>query len=110
MQARGHEVRKRVGVAGEDLEVETGLGDLDVWWLASYGGGLAEKPELLVLNKSDAMTPRETSARMRALSKASGQPVALMSGVTGQGVPEILRALMDKVHAARREVAETVVA
>ena len=56
--------------------------------LEAYGGGLAEKPELLVLNKSDAMTPREASSRRSALAKASGRPVMLMSGVTGQTSPK----------------------
>ena len=69
--------------------------------LEAYGGGLAGKPELLVLNKSDAMSPRETSARRAALAKASGQDVRLLSGATGAGVPELLRRLMDTVHAGR---------
>ena len=71
--------------------------------LESYGGGLAEKPEILVLNKADAMTAREASARRAALAKAAGRPVALMSGATLQGVPEIIRQLMDAVHQARRD-------
>ena len=69
--------------------------------LQAYGGGLADKPELIVLNKADAMTAREASARRSALEKASGQKVALMSGVSGQGVQEQLRRLMDTVQAAR---------
>ena len=69
--------------------------------LHAYGGGLADKPELIVLNKADAMSPREASARRAALSRASGQAVALMSGVSGQGVPEQLRRLMDTVQGAR---------
>ena len=69
--------------------------------LAAYGGGLADKPELLVLNKSDAMTPREASARRTALERASGHEVALMSGATGAGVPQMLRRLMDETHGAR---------
>ena len=69
--------------------------------LAAYGGGLAEKPELLVLNKSDAMSAREASARCRALERASGQEVTLMSGATGEGVPATLRRLMDATHTAR---------
>ncbi len=69
--------------------------------LAAYGGGLADKPELLVLNKADAMSPREAAARRAALARASGQDVALMSGVSGQGVPAQLRRLMDVVQAAR---------
>src|ERR1700678_4466794 len=71
--------------------------------LASYGAGLAEKPELIGLNKADAMTPREASARLAALRKASGRPVMLLSGVTGQGVPEVLRALQNIIHDQRRD-------
>ena len=73
--------------------------------LAAYGGGLAEKPELIGLNKTDAMTPREASARAAALRKASGRPVMLLSGVTGQGVPEVLRALQNIIHDKWRDVA-----
>ena len=40
--------------------------------LASYGGGLADKPELIGLNKADAMTPREASARRRRWRKRPG--------------------------------------
>jgi GTP-binding protein len=69
--------------------------------LASYGGGLADKPEVIALNKSDAMTPREISARRAALAKASGQKVYVISGISGQGVPEVLSVLWDAVAAAR---------
>ena len=69
--------------------------------LRAYGGGLADKPELLVLNKSDAMTPREATSRRAALAKASGQEVMLLSGATQDNLPVVLRALMARVHAAR---------
>ncbi len=69
--------------------------------LEAYGGGLADKPELLVLNKLDAMTPREVSSRRAALMKASGQEVMLLSGATGENLPEVKRALMDRVYAHR---------
>ena len=69
--------------------------------LHAYGGGLADKPELLVLNKSDAMTPREATSRRAALAKASGQEVMLLSGATQDNLPAVLRALMFRVHAAR---------
>ena len=69
--------------------------------LEAYGGGLALKPEILVLNKIDAMTPRQISARRAALRKASGREVMLLSGVTGQNLPELTRALMDQVHRHR---------
>jgi GTPase len=89
--------------------VDGAAGDVVQAWrtvreeLVSYGGGLADKPELIGLNKADAMTPREASARKAALQKASGRPVMLLSGVSGQGVPEVLRALQNTIHATRQE-------
>ncbi|HEY5301646.1 MAG TPA: GTPase ObgE [Acetobacteraceae bacterium] len=88
--------------------IDGAAGDVVAGWrtvreeLASYGGGLAEKLEIVALNKADAMTPREASARRAALRRATGREVMLMSGVTGQGVPEMLRALQTAIGAARR--------
>ncbi|GAN76077.1 GTPase ObgE [Acidisphaera rubrifaciens] len=73
--------------------------------LESYGAGLADKPEIIGLNKADAMTPREASARRAALARASGAPVFLLSGATGAGVKEVLRALQDRITATRRDAA-----
>jgi GTP-binding protein len=69
--------------------------------LAAYGGGLAEKPEIVALNKADAMTPRQIAARRAALARACGHPVFVVSGVSGQGVAEVLGALHANVAAAR---------
>ena len=63
--------------------------------LAAYGGGLTDKPEVVVLNKLDAMTPQAVASRRKALERAAGKPVMLMAGATGQGVPEVLRAVAD---------------
>jgi GTP-binding protein len=88
--------------------VDGAAGDVVQTWrtvreeLAAYGSGLADKPELIGLNKVDAMTPREASARKAALAKASGRPVMLLSGVTGQGVAEVLRALQAIISATRQ--------
>ncbi|MFT8665572.1 GTPase ObgE [Acetobacter orientalis] len=71
--------------------------------LTEYGGGLADKPEIIALNKNDAMTPQEASARRRALEKASGVKVVLISAATHQGVPELLRTIQDQVTAIRQE-------
>ncbi|HTZ70158.1 MAG TPA: GTPase ObgE [Acetobacteraceae bacterium] len=71
--------------------------------LAAYDAGLAEKPEILALNKTDAMTPREISSRRAALKRASGQEVHLVSGATKQGVSELLRTLQDAIHRYRNE-------
>jgi GTP-binding protein len=79
--------------------------------LAAYGGGLADKPEVLALNKVDAMTPRERAARRAALSRAAGRPVMVMSGATGEGVSAVLKALwreVEQARAARRQAATAV--
>ncbi len=65
--------------------------------LAEYGGGLADKAEILVLNKCDAMTPREISSRRAALAKASGQTVHVISGVAGTGMVELQRVIWDAI-------------
>jgi len=69
--------------------------------LAEYGHGLEDRPELVALNKADAMTPQARTARVQALSRATGKPVMLISGASGEGVPELLRALADMIAAAR---------
>jgi GTP-binding protein len=71
--------------------------------LEEYGGGLVDKPEILALNKTDAMTPQARSSRVKALERATGRPVRLISGATGEGVPETLRLLADTIYQARRE-------
>ena len=89
--------------------VDGAAGDVVKAWrtvraeLAAYGNGLADKPELIGLNKSDSMTQREASSRAAALRKASGRPVMLLSGVTGEGVPAVLRAVQNAITADRRK-------
>ena len=76
--------------------------------LAEYGAGLAQKPEIVALNKADAMSAREAATRRSALARASGAEVHLISAATGQGVPDLLRALwpvIAEARAARRDVA-----
>lgn len=70
--------------------------------LEGYGGGLAEKPEIVALNKTDAMTPQARAGRLKALSRAAGRPVTIISGATGEGVPEVVRALAAAIAEARR--------
>ncbi len=89
--------------------IDGAAGDVAQAWrtvrdeLAAYGGGLVYKPEIIALNKVDAMTAREAAARRAALRRASGRPVMLLSGATGQGVKEVLRALQSAIVAARQE-------
>jgi GTP-binding protein len=68
--------------------------------LTQYGAGLADKPEIVVLNKTDALTPELVAERRAALKKASKRKVLLISGVTGDGVPALLRALLKVIDEA----------
>jgi GTPase len=74
--------------------------------LLAYGHDLADKPEIVALNKADALMPdqlREQKARLKRAAKAT--PLVL-SGVTGEGVPEVLRALTKVIDRAKEGVAQ----
>jgi GTP-binding protein len=71
--------------------------------LEAYGGGLADKEEIVVLNKIDAMTPAEANRKRSALERAIGKPVRLISGVSGAGVRELSFEIAALVRAARGE-------
>jgi GTP-binding protein len=66
--------------------------------LCLYGHGLAEKTEIVALNKIDAIEKSEVAAKRRALEKASGNTVFIVSGVSGEGVPQVLHAIAHDVE------------
>ena len=68
--------------------------------LEAYGGGLAQKTEILALNKADALDLTTRKARVTALKKAAGQTPRLISGVSGEGVTALLRAAYAEVARA----------
>ena len=70
--------------------------------LESYGAGLAAKPELVGLNKIDALSKADIARKMAALKKASRRPVFALSGASGKGVPEVLRALKKEIGARKK--------
>jgi GTP-binding protein len=67
--------------------------------LEAYSEVLGDKPRIVALNKTDAMDARQIGDRRRALEKAAGGPVHVISGVSGKGLPEVLRALYATVTA-----------
>jgi GTP-binding protein len=69
--------------------------------LAAYGHGLAGKTEILALNKVDALDAATAKARGDALARAAGRPVLAISGATGSGVTDALRAVRDALRDAR---------
>jgi len=73
--------------------------------LADYGHGLADKPEIIGLNKIDAMDPSSVAQKCRALARAArrGASVLPLSGVSGAGLAPVIAALMTAIDAARTE-------
>ncbi|HEY5411664.1 MAG TPA: GTPase ObgE [Caulobacteraceae bacterium] len=75
--------------------------------LEAYGEGIEDKSELLALNKADALTPEVRAEKLAELKAAAGKQPFLVSGVSGEGVTELLRAAFAEVRvrraAAKRE-------
>jgi GTPase len=69
--------------------------------LELYGGDLADKPRVTALNKIDALDEEERAEARARLEAEVGGPVLMLSGVTGEGVPEVLRALRAQITADR---------
>lgn len=65
--------------------------------LEAYGGHLADKPRVTVLNKIDALDDEERAEAKAALEAEVGGPVMMMSGVARDGVTEVLRALRSEI-------------
>jgi GTPase len=77
-------------------DYETIMGELE-----AYGAGLDEKPRITAMNKIDALTDEEIAEKRAALEEASGGEVLTMSGVAGTGLPEVLRALRQRIDTGR---------
>ncbi|MGH7093568.1 MAG: GTPase ObgE [Stellaceae bacterium] len=79
--------------------------------LAAYGNGLAEKPEIVALNKIDALDPDTVARKTRALSRAvhKGTPVLAISGVSGAGLAPLLDAVQAAIATARADAAPVLV-
>ncbi len=71
--------------------------------LTAYGGALAEKPRITALNKIDALDAEEQSFFKAELEQISGGEVLLVSGVSGEGVADVLRALRAVIDGAKAE-------
>jgi GTP-binding protein len=70
--------------------------------LSAYSKELAEKPEIVALNKADALDPETIKEQVARLKRAAKKTPLVVSGVSGEGVPEVLRALLDVVERNRR--------
>ena len=71
--------------------------------IEAYGAGLEDKPEIVALSKIDAVPKDELKKKLRALKKAAGSAPLAVSAASGEGVPEVLRALAAEIRVARGE-------
>jgi len=61
--------------------------------LAAYDSALAERRELVLLNKIDALADRSALGEIQRALEARGCTVLRASGVSGEGIPELVRTL-----------------
>ncbi|ODT26053.1 MAG: GTPase ObgE [Kaistia sp. SCN 65-12] len=71
--------------------------------LAAYAEELAEKPEIVVLNKIDAIDPDEVKEKVKVLKRASKAEVFTCSGITGEGVDKVLYRIIAQMDADKAE-------
>ena len=70
--------------------------------LEKYGGGLIDKPEIVALNKIDALTKEEISEKAKQLKKACSSTPLRISGATQKGVPETVQKLFEIISEDKR--------
>ena len=69
----------------------------------AYGHGLGDKPEVVALNKCDAILEEEIELKRAALRQAAGAEPLAISGAAGMGVTDALRALRKALGERRAE-------
>src|SRR6188472_292888 len=77
--------------------------------LASYGGGLAQLPELIVLSKRDLLADADVEAALadwRGRVGDSGIGVIAVSSATGEGLDELRRRILAELPDERRGLSD----
>ncbi|MGO8923775.1 MAG: GTPase ObgE [Xanthobacteraceae bacterium] len=73
--------------------------------LKAYGHELADKPEIVALNKADALSAQDIARQAASLKRVAKTTPFVISAVSGQGVDTVLRALMQFIDKARQDTA-----
>jgi GTP-binding protein len=73
--------------------------------LKAYGHALAEKPEIVALNKADALAATDVARQVASLKSVTKTTPFVISAVSGHGVDEVLRALLQFIDKARQDTA-----
>jgi GTP-binding protein len=71
--------------------------------LEAYGQGLTKKPEIVALSKADAMTKEAIKAQIAKLKKACRKTPMVLSAQSGEGVQDVLRALLKVIDKAQED-------
>jgi len=68
--------------------------------LEAYEHDLSDKIEIVALNKIDAVEADHLKDQKARLKRAAKKTPLLVSGATGQGIPEVLRTLANVISEA----------
>ncbi len=66
--------------------------------LKAYGAGLYEKPEIIALNKADALGPELAEDVRKEFAKKTKKKPYVISGVSGEGIDPLLVAMQDIIY------------
>ncbi len=70
--------------------------------LAAYGAGLPDKPEILALNKCDAVSKQQVAKKAQMLEEATGIKPVCLSAVSGEQVRSVLFQLAEVIAKTRK--------
>jgi GTP-binding protein len=83
------------GTSGDPVgDYKTIIGEL-----VKYGGHLADKPRVTVLNKVDTLDAEERQFIVDEIKAGTGVDVMLMAGATGESTVDVLRVLKAEIEA-----------
>jgi GTP-binding protein len=77
--------------------------------IEAYGHGLADKPEIVALSKADALDKDTLKEQIARLKRASKKTPAVISAASGQGVQEVLQALLNVIDTAKIDEKQAVI-
>ncbi|HEY0312750.1 MAG TPA: GTPase ObgE [Allosphingosinicella sp.] len=74
--------------------------------LDAYGEGLADKPQIVALNKADTLDAELIKALSDELEAEAGAPALPLSGATGEGIEAVLDAILQHLGPAKEKAQE----
>jgi GTP-binding protein len=103
-----HLARTRLLVHLVDLSPGTGRDPVDDWRvidgeLETYGGGLENKPQLLVANKADIPEAAANLKKLKSFAARRKLPFFVISAATRQGLKELVYAMKQTLERIERD-------